>query len=237
MHRFFISASDQVQDLVVLTGENASHGNVLRLRQGEEIVVAPGDGVDIVCQVITVEKREITARVLRMAENLAELPMEITLFQALPKGDKMTDIIENTVELGIHRIVPVETERCIVRNQNKTARWEKVAEASAKLSHRAYIPKISGVCGLDDAIAQANELDNAFVCYEGEKSHHLSQYLQNKNPKTLGFFIGPEGGFTTEEIKKFEKHNIEVVTLGNRILRTISASAAALAGINFYLGV
>ncbi|MCL2620877.1 MAG: 16S rRNA (uracil(1498)-N(3))-methyltransferase [Defluviitaleaceae bacterium] len=219
---------------MLLIDENASHGNVLRLRVGEEIVTTISDGIDMICKVIVVDKQEIRAEVIHRTDNTAELPIKITLFQALPKGDKMTDIIESVVELGIHQIVPVETARCVARSQNKGLRWQKVAEGASKLSHRSYIPKISSICSLSDAIGQASKLDVTFACYEGEKDRHLSHFLQDKNPATMGFFIGPEGGFTDEEINLFSQNGIPTTTLGGRILRSQSAASAVMAGINFW---
>ncbi|MCL2855673.1 MAG: 16S rRNA (uracil(1498)-N(3))-methyltransferase [Defluviitaleaceae bacterium] len=233
MHRFFINPDEMKDQTVVLTGENAYHGNVLRLRAGEEIVVAMGDGFDHRCAVTQVDKREIHANVTAKLENETELPVKITLFQALPKGDKMADIIEFAVELGVHSIVPVETARCLAKG-DKAERWQKIAEAGAKLSHRAYIPQIGQICSLEEAIAQAQALDMPFACFEGEKTYNLPGLLQGKSPATIGFFVGPEGGFDYDEVDLFHKSIIPTITLGKRILRTQSAAACVLAGINFW---
>lgn len=219
---------------MVLIDENARHANVLRLGIGEEIVTTTGNGIDLICLVTSIDKKEIHAKIVHKRQNLAELPIKATLFQALPKGDKMTDIIQAVVELGIHKIVPVKTARCVAHSQNKGLRWQKVAETASKLSHRAYIPQIAGISGLDDAIGQAKMLEAAFACYEGEKNRHLAHFLKGKNPATMGFFIGPEGGFADEEIDLFTQRGIPTITLGNRILRTQSAASALMAGINFW---
>ena len=239
MHRFFIDKSNIIAREIELTGENAAHAHVLRLRHGEEIVVAVcGAGVDYFCAVTKTSKTSVTAEILREKPNNAELPLEVTLFQALPKGNKMGDIIENVTELGITRIYPVETTRCVARPTDKTARWQKIAESSAKLCHRGRIPKIHDAIDLPRAIEAANRMDAAFACYELEQVYTLSEYfngLDMPNVKSIGFFIGPEGGFDEREVELFKENGIPAVTLGTRILRAQSASVMVMANINFFI--
>ncbi|MCL2576073.1 MAG: 16S rRNA (uracil(1498)-N(3))-methyltransferase [Defluviitaleaceae bacterium] len=241
MHRFFI-ANDNIRDSkVILIDENAAHANVLRLRVGEKIVACVSDeGLDYICEINEIFKKEVVANIIDSMPNDAESTLKITLFQALPKGNKMNDIIEHAVELGACDITPTVTDRSITRNADngKISRWQKIAESAAKLSHRGYIPQINNPLTLDEAIKDAKLHDIAFVCYELEKSQSLVNYLQNTDfsqVKSLAFFIGSEGGFADDEVEKFIKNSIPTVSIGKRILRTQSAAAKVLANIDFYL--
>ncbi|MCL2349953.1 MAG: 16S rRNA (uracil(1498)-N(3))-methyltransferase [Defluviitaleaceae bacterium] len=239
MHRFFIQQENIGGDEIVLDGDNAAHVAVLRLRIGEEIVAAvSGGGQDYHAVVDSLSKNKVTAKITGIMKNISEMPIDITLFQALPKGNKMGEIIEHVVELGINNIVPIATARCVTGAEGKTARWQKIAESAAKLSHRGRIPHINGILTLKEALASAKSFDAVFACYELEKTKYLAQYLQNLDMskiKAMAFFIGPEGGFASEEIALFEQSSIPALSLGNRILRTQSAAAMVMASINFHL--
>jgi len=254
LHRFFVK-QDNIKDStdgeeIVLCGDNAAHANVLRLRRGEEIAVAVLDGgnLDYYCIITQISRDEIHARIADKLPNEAELPVSITLFQALPKGDKMGDIIEHVTELGVNEIIPIVTERCVARpsdSGDKTAhkinRWQKIAESAAKLCHRGRIPQIGGLMDFKEAVQLAvKDFDVAFVCYELEKERHVVPFLKGLDldldkPSKIAFFIGPEGGFAADEIECFKESGITAVSLGNRILRTQSAAALVMGYVNFIL--
>ncbi|MCL2753809.1 MAG: 16S rRNA (uracil(1498)-N(3))-methyltransferase [Defluviitaleaceae bacterium] len=244
MHRFFINNQDIFANEIVLASENAAHAHVLRLKVGEEIVCTiSGGNMDYFCKVSSVAKSEVRTHVLKTAQNIAEMPINITLFQALPKGSKMGDIIENTTELGIHTIIPIVTERCVSRHNNddsqsKISRWQKISESSAKLSHRGYIPKIGDVLSFLEAVEAAQSYDIVFACYEEEKEQSLADFMKSRDVaivKSMAFFIGSEGGFSPYEADIFAKNLIPTVSIGTRILRSISAASAVLSQLNFYL--
>jgi 16S rRNA (uracil1498-N3)-methyltransferase len=245
LHRFFINNEDIRDGHIVLKDENAAHGHVLRLRTGEQIVAAiSGDDMDYFGIVRKISKGEIWAEIADTADNTAEIPLKVTLFQALPKGGKMGDIIENVVELGIYEIMPFISERSVTNrvNSDKIARWQKIAESAAKLSHRGRIPQIGGILSFKEAVATAKTFDAAFACYEFEKSLHLADCLADFLGKLpikghLAFFIGPEGGFSGHEIEFFKQSSIPTVSLGPRILRTQSAAAVVMAIINYQLSI
>lgn len=226
-------------DEIVLTGENAAHGAVLRLTAGEEIVACDQDGIDHFCLVSTISKGEIRAKVCQSKKNIAEAQVDITLYQALTKGDKMAEIVEKCVELGVSSIVPVVTARCVARSSSrdsgKTNRWQKIAESAAKQSGRGKIPKIGGVLTLDEAISHAK--GTCFFCYELEDKLSLPAFLKAlpKEADAISFFIGPEGGFAAEEAAKFKAQGFAAVSLGRRILRTETAGPAVAANIMYQL--
>jgi len=234
MHRFFVNKEDISGDCVILSGENANHAAVLRLNAGEESVACDGAGTDYFCA--AAEKGGNVGKILRIAANLAEPPLAITLFQALPKGDKLAEIVEKCVEAGAAAIVPVATARCIAkpsgRDDKKTARLRKIAEAAAKQSGRGVIPHVGGIMPFKEAVAAAKNHSIALVCYENEKQRTAADFLKNMGKAaSLALFIGPEGGFAPEEAAMFSAANITAITLGPRILRTENAGMAAIANI------
>ena len=236
MHRFFVDYVDISDKEIALTGENAAHGSVLRLAIDEEIVVCDGNAADYHCIVTKADKKEIRAKIIHKLENKAEPPIAITLFQALPKSGKMDEIIEKCTQLGISRIAPVLTSRCVTKAP-KVDRWRKIAQAAAKQSQRGRIPRIGAIMALDDAIEEAEGYDSAFACYEAEEALLLKTFLKNlpKNISDIAFFVGPEGGFDAEEVNQFRESGIVTVSLGSRILRTEAAAPAVLVSILYEL--
>ena len=207
---------------------------------GEHIVLCDQAGLDYFCVVTQIEKSKVHCKITSSQKNAAEPSVRVHLFQALPKADKMAEIIEKCVELGIDGITPVVAARCVAkpspRENNKTERGQKIAEAAAKQSGRGKIPKINAPIALDEAIRLAKTHGASFVCYELEKDLHLKDFLRKTGDiNNLAFFIGPEGGFTGAEAALFKQNAIPAVTLGPRILRTQTAGPAVLANILYEL--
>ena len=153
MHRFFVEPSQIGEKELVITGPDVNHiRNVLRMRAGEELLAADGQGSEYRCILRELQDSEIRAEICRKLSGSAELPSRITLFQGLPKSDKMDLIIQKCVELGVFRIVPVTTKRTVVKldakkEESRRKRWTAVSESAAKQSGRGIIPEISGVRG------------------------------------------------------------------------------------------
>jgi len=241
MHRFFAKITDMKS--IVLSSEDINHiVNVLRLRVGEEIVVCDGYCNDFLCQVEAVLKKDITLRLLSKTANEHETKTRITLFQGLPKSDKMELIIQKCVELGVYSIIPVETKRSIAKIKDnvdkKQARWQSIALSAAKQSHRGIIPEIGSVIGFEEALKQMVLFDLPLMPYELENSKSLNSALKeaNEKPSNIAIFIGPEGGFDGVEINLAKQAGIIPITLGKRILRTETAGFAALIMALFALG-
>jgi 16S rRNA (uracil1498-N3)-methyltransferase len=237
MHRFYVTP-DQIKDkTVVITGSDVNHiKNVLRMKLGEEIVICNGQGKDCYCIISKVSEVEITADVREEQDTKAELKARITLFQGMPKKDKMELIIQKAVELGVYEIVPVMTKRVVVKledkkkEEKKLERWQAIAEGAAKQSGRGIIPKVQPVRTYQNAIKDAGNLGLAIIPYENATGIEGTRKIMSsmKDYDTIGVFIGPEGGFEDSEIELAKEKNIIPITLGNRILRTETAGLAAL---------
>ncbi len=234
MPKFFVTPQQMREKTILLEGEDAKHiKTVLRSKIGEEITVCDGNGMDYNCRIMALEDKNVEVEILEKFFCDAEPNVKITLFQGLPKADKMELIIQKCVELGVDRIVAVATERSIVKLDKKEAkkieRWQKIAEAAAKQSGRGKIPEIGGVLTFSQAVAEAKALDGALIPYEKEREQGLRQFVRGFSGKRLGVFIGPEGGFAPEEIEKAMEAGVLPVTLGKRILRTETAGMVTVA--------
>jgi 16S rRNA (uracil1498-N3)-methyltransferase len=238
MHRFYVNQNQITDQAVQIIGPDVNHiKNVLRMKQGEEIIICDGQGKDCYCIIDRVSENEIIALVQTVKDTEAELGTRITLFQGLPKSDKMELIIQKAVELGVYEIVPVMTKRVIVRlddkkkEAKKLERWQAIAEGAAKQSGRGIIPIIKPVQTYAQAIAYAKTFDKNVIPYENAKGMQNTREIMNSLSKhrTIGVFIGPEGGFEETEIDSAKQAGIDPITLGKRILRTETAGLAVLA--------
>jgi 16S rRNA (uracil1498-N3)-methyltransferase len=237
MHRFYVTQDRINGDSISIIGSDVNHiKNVLRMKQGDEILICNGQGKDCYCIINRVSEHEIIASINSIKDTGTELKSKITLFQGIPKKDKFELIIQKAVELGVYEIVPVMTERVVVKledkkkEEKKLERWQAIAEEAAKQSGRGIIPSIKPVRSFFDAIKDAGQMELAFIPYEKAISMHNTRVVLSKieNYTTIGVFIGPEGGFDEEEIKLASENNIKPITLGKRILRTETAGLAIL---------
>ena len=234
MPKFFFNKNDISRGQVQLFGEDEKHiKTVLRAREGEEITLCDGEGMDYQCRIASLE-RGVLLDILSQDVCETEPKTKITLYQGLPKADKMELIIQKCVELGVDRIVAVSTERAIVKldkkETKKLERWQKIAEAAAKQSGRGKIPEIGQqVLKFKEAVAEAKELDGAIIPYEREQERGIRAFVQEFKGNSIGVFIGPEGGFADEEIALAQENGITPITLGKRILRTETAGMTTTA--------
>ncbi len=232
MPKFFVSKENISDHTVIIDRENARHiSNVLRAKIGDNITVCDGEGMDYTCEITDIEKNKITAKITDIFSNNAEAEIKITLFQALPKSDKMELVIQKCIEIGVDEITPVAAEHCVVnlkgKEDKKIQRWNKIAEAAAKQCGRGKIPRVNNVLTFKAAIEQAKSLDSAIIPYEKERENTLKTFAKGFKGKTIGIFIGPEGGFSNSEISLARENGISSVTLGKRILRTETAGLVA----------
>lgn len=244
MNRFFVDDPGAFSDRsVVITGEDVNHvKNVLRLKENDELIVSDGRGRDYHCRISGITNEEVVADICDICDNFSELSTEITLFQGFPKGDKMELIIQKTVELGVTRIVPVMTKRTVVKlddkkAKKKTERYNMIAESAAKQSGRGMIPEVTMPVLFAEAVSMAEKLDMNIIPYEeAEGVEYSRNIIKNiKGKKSLGIFIGPEGGFAREEVEKALDAGASAITLGHRILRTETAGMAVISIIMFEL--
>lgn len=246
MYRFFVEEHQIEPTRIHITGNDVNHiKNVLRMKPGEEILVSAQGNLEYKCYIETLSEEEVTAVILYAMENNLELPASISLFQGLPKGDKMEFIIQKAVELGVHEVIPVASRRCVVKLDEKKAakklqRWQAIAESAAKQSKRTVIPTVKQPVTYKDALKIASELDITLVPYENERGMDATREImeQLKAGQTIGVVVGPEGGFAPEEIALVDEHaTMHRISLGRRILRTETAGLAVLAMLVYNLDV
>lgn len=244
MYHFFAEPSQIGEDEIRLTGTDVKHlQHVLRMQPGEQISVTDSvSGKEYRCEIKAYADGSVQLKIMWAEEACRELPARITLFQGLPKGDKMELIIQKAVELGAVAIVPVAAKRSVVRLDEKKAaakqkRWQAIAESAAKQSRRNVIPQIHEVINFAEAAALAGQADVAIIPYERAKGiENTRQQIAKITPgKSVAVLIGPEGGFEESEIQMAENQGICPVTLGKRILRTETAGLAVLSVLMFHL--
>jgi len=242
MPKYFVTPDAVTENSIVIEGEDAKHiGTVLRARVGEKLTVCDGYNRDYECTIEEIEKNRVLLSIDSSAECEAESELKITLFQALPKADKMELILQKCTELGVTEFVPVATERAVVKldkkdKAKKTERWQKIAESAAKQSGRGVVPKVHEPVSFAEAVKMASLLDGSIIPYELEEENGLKEFAKDFKGKTLGIFIGPEGGFAQSEVEKCLEAGFKSITLGKRILRTETAGMVTAAILIYELG-
>lgn len=242
MYRFFAKLENIQENRIIIDGSDVNHiKNVLRLKCGDTILISDGRNKDYECTISSLEDT-VTADIVSEQEGDKELPSKIYLFQGIPKGDKMELIIQKATELGAYEIIPVAMKRCVVKLDEKKAaakikRWQTISESAAKQCGRIVIPQIKDVMTYKQAIEYAASLDIALVPYELEEGMEGTKKALNRITPgmSIGVFIGPEGGFETEEVEKAQNTGFYPISLGRRILRTETAGLTALSILMYYL--
>lgn len=239
MFQFFVEKTQIApQDgRAVITGPDVNHiCHVLRMKSGERVYVSDGSGTGkYLCEIMSMSEEQVVCGILETTTESRELPCDITLYQGLPKADKMELIIQKAVELGVSRIVPVSMKRSVVKLDAKKAdvkigRWQGIAEAAAKQSKRDCIPQIGPLMGFREALEEARDFEVRLLPYENARGMDYTRALISsvKPGQRVAVFIGPEGGFEDSEISLAMEKQTHPVTLGPRILRTETAGLAIL---------
>jgi 16S rRNA (uracil1498-N3)-methyltransferase len=232
LYRFFLPDAP-AGDTVQITGEDANHiGYALRMKPGENLVLTHG-GVDYYCTIVDLTRNMVTASINKTEASRGEPSIKLTLYQSIPKGEKMEQIIQKSTEIGIHKIVPFISERTIVRPASlsmRTERWNKIALAAAKQSGRAAVPIIVDILRFEDILGEFGYYDTVMFCNEagGERISLPS------DAKNIALIVGCEGGFSAREREEIVEAGATSVTLGSRILRAETAPLVA-ASIIMYL--
>ena len=238
MHHFFVRPEQISGKEAYIEGPDWNHAaNVLRVRPGEQVLLSAGEDWDYLCTVREVDRagQRVLLSVLEENRDTRELPVKISLYQGLPKSDKMELIIQKAVELGAARVIPVETARCVVKldrkkAESKRSRWQAISESAAKQSGRSVIPEVAMPMPFAAALKEAADSDIRLIPYENaEGMERTRRILESVVPgQKIAVFIGPEGGFEETEIRRAEEAGFEAVTLGKRILRTETAGFVVL---------
>ena len=238
MYHFFVEEKQVNSENAYISGSDVNHiVNVLRMKIGEELLISVKGDWDYLCKIEEIENDRVNLKVLESMEQ-RELPIKLTLLQGIPKSDKLEMIIQKAIELGVSEIIPVKTNRVVVKidekkTQAKVNRWNAIAESAAKQSKRSIIPKVLNPQTLDNALEIVKDYGVKLLPYENadgiKKTKDILNSLDSKN--NIAVFIGPEGGFEEDEVKKSTDSGFEVITLGKRILRTETAGLALLSNI------
>lgn len=245
MERFFVSPSaiNLQTHRIVIGGSDFNHiRNVLRKKPGDELWISDGQKVEYHCRLEEYTAGEAALSILYAQEPAYELPSRITLYQALPKADKMEWIIQKAVELGVWEIVPIRTVRCVMRlegerAEKKTARWQQISEAAAKQCRRLHVPQVHPILSWKDALAHAADNEHLLIPYElSSDMDRTRKILAGIRPgQAVGIMIGPEGGFDQAEVESAAAAGAVPVTLGHRILRTETAGMTLLSVLMFQM--
>ncbi len=255
MPKFFVGNNQIKNDTIYIKDKDVNHiKKVLRKNIEDEITICnENTKQDYLCKITNIEENEITCKILKELETNVESNIEVSIFQGLPKADKMELIIQKSVELGVHDITPIEMKRCVVKlkekdKTKKIERWQKISEVAAKQCGRNYIPKINNIENLKEISEKIKDYDTVLVAYEEEKENTLKnelkllkKYNQEKNDNAnnekikIAVVIGPEGGIDKEEINALEKNRAKIITLGKRILRTETVALNVLSIIMYEL--
>ncbi|MBE5753929.1 MAG: 16S rRNA (uracil(1498)-N(3))-methyltransferase [Clostridiales bacterium] len=235
MYNFFITKEQITGDTAIISGNDFNHiVNVLRFKVGDEFLVS-ADGVSHLCRLEQIDSDKVIAKITKENFNYTSLPISITLFQGLPKSDKMELIIQKAVELGAEKVIPVETERSIVKIEKKkqgakVERWQAIAESAAKQCKRSIIPKIELPLSFTQAVNEINNYDLFLVPYENALGMQATKEIlsQIKPNMKIGVLIGAEGGFSQKEIDSVIDAGAKTISLGKRILRTETAAITSL---------
>lgn len=237
--RFFVAKESISGSTVGITGDDARHiSRVLRMKPGEELQLCDQEGTDYNCRVETLGDDIVTLKVESSRPSLSEPTVKITLFMALPKGDKMDYVIQKAVELGVYEIIPYSSSRCIVRlgekdKQKKQERWARIALEAAKQSGRGIIPRVRLPVSFKEMLSLARESELPMLFYEKERDVSLKSILAGRKFQSASVIIGPEGGFEEAEVSESKAAGIPSVSLGARILRCETAPGCAICAIMY----
>ena len=251
MNKLFLQENLRNTTEFSITGAEAHHlRDVLRMKPGERFLVSCGDEWEYTCRIESISEKEVTASVTDAQKPGKELPSRILLLQCLPKGDKMETVIQKAVELGAAEIVPVTSSRCVVKLDAKKAeakvkRWNAISESAAKQAKRMVIPAVHDVLGFGEALRYAQAAGSAetdeepvlLMPYENaqgmDDTRKLLSSIRPGQPAAV--LIGPEGGFSEEEVREARQAGFQTITLGKRILRTETAGMTALSILMYLL--
>lgn len=229
-------------DTLLLTGENAAHARVLRLKQGDTVMICDGQGQECRCVVNSMNSAEIELSVIARGTSLSEACVRVSVYMALPKGDKLEHVIQKATELGAAEIVAFPSARCVSRPDDKSLkkkleRWQKIAAAAAEQSGRGVIPAVRFLPSYDGAVKEAAQAQLPVLFYENEDGLTLSDAIKHCGElSTVSILTGPEGGLETYEVEMARKAGLRICTLGRRILRCETAPLCALSAVMFAAG-
>lgn len=239
MTRFFVDPDVFDRDTMVLSGENAQHAKVLRLKEGEIVLVCDGQGQECVCRVSKTAP-EILLSVEDRRSSVSEPVVDVSVYVAFPKADKLEHVIQKATELGAIEIIAFPSSRCVSRPDEKSLkkkleRWQKIALSAAQQSGRGRIPQVLVLNSFSAALSRAAQSDRALLFYENEDAYTLKMALEGSY-RTVSLMVGPEGGLEDAEVSQAQEAGLKICTLGKRILRCETAPLCALSAVMYDAG-
>ena len=238
MTRFFVSPEELGNDNITLTGENAGHAKVLRLKVGEQVLVCDGEGKECLCAVVD---SNWNLEVLERRESDSEPAVQVSVYMAFPKADKLEHVIQKATELGVYEIVAFPSARCVSKPDEKSLkkkleRWQKIAASAAEQSGRGRIPRVVILPSYAEALKRGAQSDLPMLFYENERATTLHMALNAGEWKSAALLTGPEGGLEEKEVSQAMDAGWRVCTLGRRILRCETAPLCALSAVMYAAG-
>ncbi len=241
MTKFFVEPAQLESDYPTLEGENAKHAKVLRLKAGEEVLLCDGEGRECLCAVTAVSDTRIDLSVTARRTSETEAQVQVSVYMAFPKADKLEHVVQKATELGAYEIVAFPSGRCISKPDEKSLgkkleRWQKIAASAAEQSGRGRIPQVLTLPSYKAALERAAKADKALLFYENERATTLRMALQSSPYATVSLLTGPEGGLEEKEVQQALDAGLRVCTLGRRILRCETAPLCALSAVMYDAG-
>ena len=252
MPKFFVKQEQINEDIIKIQGQDVNHiKKVLRAKIGDKLQICNSqNGENFLCDIEEIRSEDILCKIKQRIEEKVESNIEVTVFQGLPKADKMEYIIQKSVELGVYDITPVEMKRCVVKldekdKNKKQLRWQKISEVAAKQCGRDIIPQINKIINIKNICELIKKYDIVLVAYENEKQNTLKEQLNLIKEKMeklksdelikIGIVIGPEGGLEEQDVEILKENGAKIITLGKRILRTETVALNVLSVIMYEL--
>lgn len=241
MPRFFVPKQEIGSSFLVLTGENAAHAKVLRLKNGDDVTICDGEGTDYICTVSDVANGQISLVVHSADPSQSEPKVACSVYIAFAKADKFEHVIQKATELGAAELVCFPSVRCVSRPDEKSLvkkldRWQKIAASAAEQSRRGRIPQVIALPSYSSALKRAAEADLAVCFYENEEQLTFRAAIEAAPFRTASILTGPEGGFESEEVRQAAEAGLKICTLGSRILRCETAPLCALSALMYATG-
>ena len=234
--RFFIAPPQVQGSLITVSGDDMRHiRTVLRKKPGDALILADGQGMEYRVKIVQINRSEITTEIVSEVRKELRYPL-VTLGQGLPKSEKMDWIVQKATELGVARIVPLVTERTIVKirdEEKRVSRWQKIAREAAMQSNRVDIPEVDHIRTFHDFIMTLDPGPMTLLLFPWEEGTEPIKNVLRQKPdvKNIIVLIGPEGGFSSVEAELAKENGFHLVSLGAGILRTETAAVAALSMI------
>jgi 16S rRNA (uracil1498-N3)-methyltransferase len=245
MQRYFVKNEQFTDNKAVVTGDDARHiARVMRMSKGDEVICCNEKSQSALCEIEDISDDEVNLRVVEWLDEAKELPIEVTIANGLPKGDKLELVIQKGTELGASAFIPFMAARSIVKwdskkGAKKVDRWRKIAKEAAEQAHRTKVPEVLEPASLRELLQKSKAYDYKIVAYEeeaklGEKSNLASVLSNIKQGQSLLVVIGPEGGLSDNEVESFKNSGFVTCGFGPRILRTETAPLYVLAAVSYH---